>query len=60
MLSVCWYYTVLNMQVPNEHKSEDTKENFCEELYQFCRHHTNIVLGKLNIKLEKEDIFNDN
>jgi len=47
------------MQVPNEHKSEDTKENFYEELYQFRKHHINIVLGKLDVKLGKEDIFND-
>jgi len=33
MLSGCWCYTVLNVQVPNEQKSEDTQENFYEELY---------------------------
>lgn len=60
MLSGCWCYTVLNVQVPNEQKSEDTQENFYEELYQFPKHHINTMLGKFNVKLWNEDIFNDN
>jgi hypothetical protein len=49
----------MDVQVPNEHRSEDTKENFYIELYQFPKHCINIVLGKYNVKLGKEDIFND-
>jgi hypothetical protein len=48
------------VQVPNEHKSEDKKDNFSEELYHFPKHHINIMLGKFNVQLGTEDIFNDN
>jgi hypothetical protein len=41
-------------------KSDDTKEDFYEELYKFPEHHMNIVLGNFNVKLGKEDILSDN
>jgi hypothetical protein len=60
ILSGSWHYSVFNVLVPNKYASYDTKENLREELYQFSKHQMNILLGDLNVKLGKEDAFNDN
>jgi hypothetical protein len=61
MLSGCWCYTVLNVQMSNDHKSEDTKENFYKEMCQFPKHCIiNIMLGNFSVKSGKDIIFNDN
>ena len=38
VLQVCWCNIVLNMYAPNEDKSDDSKDGFCEELEQVFDH----------------------
>jgi exonuclease III len=49
------------MHVPSEEKSYDLKDNFYEETEQvFCqfpKYHMKILLGDINTKVEREDIF---
>jgi exonuclease III len=52
----------LNVHAPSEEKSEESKESFYEELEQvfdhFTKYHTKILLGDLNAKVGRENIFN--
>jgi len=52
---------VLNVYAPSEEKSDDAKESFYEELEQvfgnFPKHHIKIMLGDINAKLGRENIF---
>jgi hypothetical protein len=61
-LRVCWgNITVLNARASTEHKSDDSKDRFFEELeqvvYNFPKRCTKILLGDLNIKMWREGIF---
>jgi hypothetical protein len=51
---------ILNVQAPRQEKSNNSKDNFYEELGQvfnhFTTHHATIMLGDFNEKFEKEDI----
>jgi hypothetical protein len=53
--------TVLNVHAPTEDKSDDTKDSVYRELHraldQFLKYHMKILLGGLNSKLGREDIF---
>jgi hypothetical protein len=55
-----WYITVLHAHTPHEDK-DDIKDSFYEELEQvfdqFPRYHMKIMLGDLNAKVGREDIF---
>jgi hypothetical protein len=61
MLRGCLGDTVLNVHAPTEDKSDDTKDNFCEELEclleQFPKYNMKIFLGDFNAKVGREDIF---
>jgi hypothetical protein len=52
---------VLNVHAPNEDKSDDSKDSFYEELEQvfdhFPRYHMIILLGEINAKVRRENIF---
>ena len=52
---------VLNVHVPSEEKSYDSKDSFYEELEQvsdhFPKQHMKIVLGDFNSKVGRENIF---
>jgi exonuclease III len=52
---------VLNVHVPTEEKSDDSKDSFYEELeqvfYNFPKYHMKILLGDFNAKLGREDTF---
>ena len=57
-----WYNIIfLNVHAPNREKSDDSKDSFYEELeqvfYHFPKYHTKILLGDLNKKSGREDIF---
>ena len=49
------------MHAPSEEKSDDSKDNFYEELEQvfdhFPKYHMQILLGGFNPKVERENIF---
>jgi hypothetical protein len=49
------------VHAPNEDKCDVTKDSFYEEvecvLDQFCKYHTEILLGHFSAKVETEDIF---
>jgi hypothetical protein len=49
------------VHAPIEDKSDNTKDNFYEELEhvinQFSRHHMKILLGYFNMKIGRKDIF---
>jgi exonuclease III len=49
------------VHAPTEQKSDDSKNNFYEELEQVFdhlpKHHVKILLGDFNAKLRREDIF---
>ena len=53
---------VLNVHAPSEKKSDDSKENFYEELEQgfdhFPKYQMKIILGDFNAKVERENITN--
>jgi len=58
-----WCYTsFLNMHAPSEKKSDDSKDSCCNELEQvsdhFPKYRMKILLGDLNAKLGRENIFN--
>ena len=52
---------VLNVHAPSEDKSDDSKDSFYEELEQvfdhFPRYRMKILLGDLNAKVGRENIF---
>jgi hypothetical protein len=52
---------VLNVRAPTEDKDNDIKNNLHEELHlvfdQFPRCHMKILLGDVNAKVRREDIF---
>ena len=52
---------VLNVHAPSEDKSDDSKDSFYEELEpvfdHFPRYHMKILLGDLNTKVGRENIF---
>jgi hypothetical protein len=52
---------VLNMHAPSGDKSDDSKDSFYEEMEQvfdnFPRYHMKILLGDLNAKVGRENIF---
>jgi len=54
-------FIVLNVHEPSEEKSDDSKESFYEELEQgfdqFPKYHIKILLGDLNAKMGRENIF---
>jgi hypothetical protein len=61
-LKSCWcYIIVLNVDASTEHKDDDIKDSFYEELErefdQFPRYHMKILLGDFNAKVGREDIF---
>jgi hypothetical protein len=51
----------LNAHAPTKEKSDDSKDNFYEELKQFFdyfpKYHMEILLGDFNVKLERENTF---
>jgi hypothetical protein len=51
----------LNIYAPTEDKDDDIKDSFYEELEQvfdqFPKYHMKILLGDLNAKVGREDIF---
>jgi hypothetical protein len=55
------YIIVLNVQAPIEDKIDDVKDSFYEELERvfdkFPKYHKKILLGNLNCKVDREDIF---
>jgi hypothetical protein len=53
----CWYdIIVLNMHVPNEDKSGNTKE--LEQVFDnFLKYHMKILLWDFNTKVGREDTF---
>ena len=52
---------VLNVLVPSEEKSDDSKDSFCEELEEvldhLCKYHSKILLGDFNTKVGRDNIF---
>jgi hypothetical protein len=57
-----WFHIiVLNVHAPTEDKTDDVKDGFYEELERifdkFPKYHMNILLGVLNAKVGREDIF---
>jgi exonuclease III len=58
-----WFHIiVLNVHAPAEDKTDDVKDSFYEELERifnkFPKYHMKILLGDLNAKVGREDIFN--
>jgi exonuclease III len=57
-----WFHAiVLNVHAPTEDKTDDVKDSFYEELEcifnKFPKYHMKILLGDLNAKVGREDIF---
>jgi len=56
-----WCNIVLNVHVPSEDKSDDSKDSFYEELEEVLHHllkyHMKILLGNFNAKVGRENIF---
>jgi hypothetical protein len=52
---------VFSVHAPRQKKSDDSNDGFREALeevfYHFTKYHLKILLGDINAKLEKEDIF---
>ena len=53
---------VPNVHAPSEENSDDSKDSFYEELeqvffYHFCKYHMKILLGDLNAKVRRGNIF---
>ena len=49
----------MNVHAPNEEKSNDSKDNFCEHFFDhFPSYRMKILLGDFNTKLGREGIFN--
>jgi hypothetical protein len=62
ILRGCWFHIiVLNVHAPTEDKTDDVKDSFYEELEcifdKFPKYHIKILLGDLNAKVGREDIF---
>jgi len=58
----CWCdIIVVNVHAPTEHKHDDSKDNFCEELEQVFDHlpkyDMKILLGDFDAKLVRRDVF---
>jgi hypothetical protein len=57
----CFHIIILNVHAPTEDKTDDVKDSFHEELerifHKFPKHHMNILLGDLNAKVGRENIF---
>jgi hypothetical protein len=55
------YIIVLNVHAPTEDKTDDIEDSFYEELEcvfdKFPKYHMKILLGDLNAKIGREDIF---
>jgi exonuclease III len=57
-----WFHIiVLNVHAPTKDKTDDVKDSFYEELERifdkFPKYHIKILLGDLNAKVDREDIF---
>jgi hypothetical protein len=56
-----WCNNIVNVHAPCEDKSDDVKDNLCDELErvfdQFPRYYMNILLRDFNSKVGTEDIF---
>ena len=56
-----WCNIVLNVHAPNEEKSDNSKDSFCEELEQVFdnlpKYHMKILLRNFNAKVGRENIF---
>jgi hypothetical protein len=56
-----FHIIVLNVHAPTEDKTDDVKDGFYEELerilHKFSKYHTKILLGDLNAKVGREEIF---
>jgi hypothetical protein len=57
-----WCHTiVLNVHAPTEHKTDDVKDSFYEELecvfHKFLTYHMKILFGDFSAKVGREDIF---
>jgi hypothetical protein len=56
-----WCNIVLNVHAPTEEKSDDSKYGIYKEFEQvfnhFTKYHITILLGNINVKLGREDIF---
>jgi len=62
VLRCCWRnIIVVNVHVPSEEKSYESKDNFYEELEQvfdhFPKYHVKMLLGDFNAKVGRENIF---
>jgi len=55
---------VVNVHAPSEEKSDESKYSFYEKLEQvfdhFPKYHMKILLGDINAKLGRENIFETN
>jgi hypothetical protein len=53
---------VSNVHAPSKEKSDDSKDNFYEEIeqvfYHFPKYHTQILLVDFNVKLGRDDYAN--
>jgi len=62
IISDRWCDIILNMHVPTDDKSNDTKNNFNEELElvldQYPVYCIKILLGHFRVKVGREGIFN--
>jgi hypothetical protein len=56
-----WCDIILNVHTSTEDKTDDMKDRFYEELkhvfHKFHRYHMKILLGDINAKVGKDDIF---
>jgi hypothetical protein len=53
-----WFHIiVLNVHAPTEDKTDDEKEELERILDKFPKYHMKILLGDLNAKVGREDIF---
>jgi exonuclease III len=62
ILSGCWFHIiVLNVHAPTEHKTDDTKDSFYEELKHVVdklrKYHMKILLVDFNTKVGRKEIF---
>jgi hypothetical protein len=57
-----WFHVIiLDVHAPTEYKTDDVKDSFYEELERifdkFPKYHMKILLGDLNAKVGKKNIF---